>query len=328
MCTSIFYQNKQLDYFLARTMDFSLPLDGKPIFIPKNYAFYQEYPAKSFETTYSFIGAGCYAKEYLFADGLNEHGLGVASLYFSDDASYVTRKETGKDGVAPYDLVAFLLGTCASVQEVREKLDHVSLISEKNQLLDVVPPLHWIVADSEGECIVVEPIQSGIKIYDNPVGVMTNSPSFPWHLTNLNQYAHLSNTNNKVCTYQRFIAKGNGAGGGALGLPGDYTSISRFIRAAFMNQYIEKVDSTDESIYLMSQLLSSVTIPKGVKVKDDLKDDYTQFTSVMDVNHLSYTINYYENNLFYQIDLAKLAKEQETPKEFYCSKESFLTKMN
>ena len=204
----------------------------------------------------------------------------------------------------------------------------MSLLDEKNQLLGVVPPLHWIVSDKKGGCLVVEPVQSGIKIYDNPVGVMTNSPSFPWHLTNLNQYAHLSNTNNQNSTYHDFLAKGNGAGAGALGLPGDYTSISRFIRAAFMNQYIEKVNTTDESIYLMSQLLSSVTIPKGVKVKKNLEDDYTQFTSVMDVNHLSYTINYYENNLFYHIDLGKIVKEQKTPKEFDCSKKSFLTKLN
>ena len=328
MCTSIFYKNKQLDYFLARTMDFSLPLDGKPIFIPKDYNFYQNYPDRSFKTAYSFIGAGCHASEYLFADGLNEHGLGVASLYFSNYASYVNEKEEGKVGVASYDLVTFLLGTCRDVQDVKEKLSCVSLLKEKNNILNVVPPLHWIASDSEGSCIVIEPVASGVKIYDNLVGVMTNSPSFPWHLTNLNQYAHLSNTSSKTCKYQDYVAKENGAGSGALGLPGDYTSISRFIRAAFMNQYIEKVETTDESIYLTSQLLSSVAIPKGVKIKDNLKDDYTQFISVMDLNNLSYTINYYENNLFYQIDLNKLVKNQTTPKEFHCSKESSLTKMN
>jgi len=320
MCTSIFYQNRQLDYFLARTMDFSLPLDSKLIFIPQNYTFYQNKPVEAYKTSYCFVGAGCYASEYLFADGLNERGLGVASLYFSNDANYVDRKETGKKGVAPHNLVSYLLGTCANVQDVKEELANISLLKEKNQILDVVPPLHWIVSDSKGKCIVVEPVETGIQIYENTVGVMTNSPSYPWHLTNLNQYVNLSNKNDKVCNYQEFVAKGNGAGAGALGLPGDYTSISRFVRAAFMNQYIEKVNSADESIYLMSHLLSSVTIPKGVKEKEDSKDDYTQFTSVMDISHLSYTINYYENNVFNQVNLKKLINEK-TPQEFNCSKE-------
>ena len=96
MCTSVFYQNKQLDYFLARTMDFSLVLDGRPIFIPQNYTFYQKDSTKAFETKYGFIGAGRFAKEYLFVDGINECGLAVASLYFSDNADYVDKQASGK----------------------------------------------------------------------------------------------------------------------------------------------------------------------------------------------------------------------------------------
>ncbi|HCM89842.1 MULTISPECIES: choloylglycine hydrolase family protein [Vagococcus] len=328
MCTSIIYQNKMKQAFLARTMDFSYPLDGKPVFIPSNYEFFKGNKIKSFTSKYAFVGSGDLHGEYVLADGLNEEGLSAASLYFSADAVYSDEKNSDQVAVAPHDVVAWLLSMFKTVEEIKEGIWQLNIINEKNSLLKKVIPLHWIVADQSGKSIVIESVVSGIEVYDNPVNVMTNSPSFTWHLTNLNQYANLSNASLDPIKYGQFTAYGNGAGSGGLGLPGDFTSISRFIRIAFMNQYIEKVETTEASLNIIMRMLTSVYIPKGVKKKSDGRDDYTQFISMMDLNQITYYINYYEDNQLFKISLDEQIKKQVTPKIFECSKKVMIQKLN
>lgn len=321
MCTSVVYQNQVNDFFLARTMDFSFPLNGDPVFIPKNYTFYLETTAKTFQTQYGFIGAGKNHGEYLFADGVNEEGLGVASLYFAGHANYIPLDEAPEKSLAPQDVVAWFLGSFKNVAEVKKAVPTMGIVAEPSAVINGVLPLHWIVVDSSGASIVIEPVESGIQVYDNPVGVMSNSPDFKWHLANLSQYTTLSNTSHATAKYGEFTATGNGPGSGAFGLPGDFTSISRFVKTAFMNQYTEKVTTVSESINVISRMLSAVYIPKGVKLKTDGRVDYTQYTSFMDLNHQSYVINYYENNQFFKLDLSKITQKETEPKVFVCPKE-------
>ncbi|MFW7432622.1 choloylglycine hydrolase family protein [Vagococcus carniphilus] len=321
MCTSIVYENKANNFFLARTMDFSFPLGGSPIFIPKDYTFYADNDSKNFDVQYSFVGSGRHIEDYLFADGVNEEGLGVASLYFSDDANYTALDDEAEHFLAPHDVVAWLLSSFKTVVEVKKGIASQTIKAEECSVIGNVLPLHWIVSDQKGETIVIEPTKAGLIIYDNPVKVMTNSPDFSWHLTNLNQYNQLSNTTLKESSYHQFLAKGNGAGSGALGLPGDYTSISRFVRTAFISEHIEKVSGFEESINVITRLLSSVFIPKGIKKKENGKDDYTQFVSYMALNDCSYVINYYETNQLFKVDLKKMGRTQHEIKEFKCSKD-------
>lgn len=321
MCTSVVYQNQVNDFFLARTMDFSFPLDGDPVFIPKNYEFYSDTITKTFRTQYNFVGAGKHHGEYMFADGLNEEGLSVASLYFAGHADYIPLEEAPEKYLAPQDVVAWFLGSFKNVAEVKDAVSTINIVAEPSVVINGVLPLHWIVVDASGASIVIEPTSSGIQVYDNPVGVMSNSPDFNWHLANLSQYTTLSNTSHTTAKYGEFIANGNGPGSGAFGLPGDFTSISRFVKMAFMNQYAEKVTTASESINVVSRILSAVYIPKGVKLKTDGRIDYTQYTSFMDLTHLSYVINYYENNQFFKVDLEQIAKNEKEPKVFVCPKE-------
>lgn len=319
MCTSIIYENGLREFFLARTMDFTFPLDGKPIYIPRGYTFYTD-SLKHFKSNLSFIGAGRLIDEYVFGDGVNEAGLAVASLYFATDAVYPKKSEGTLLELAPHDVVSFLLGNCQTILEVKKIIKEIKIIEEVSPVIDGVLPLHWIVADKSGRSIVIEPVATGIEIYENTVGVMTNSPSFPWHLTNLNQYVTVSNTEKRPIQYKDFLATGNGAGSGMLGIPGDYTSISRFVRIAFMNQFIEKAQSNEESINVISRMLSAVYIPKGIKFKRNGLTDYTQFSSVMDLSHSVYYINYYENNRYLKLDLKELRDKLSSPMEFQTEK--------
>ena len=321
MCTSIVYENNNQDFFLARTMDFSIPLDGKPIFIPKNYSFYEKQKEKNFTTQYDFIGAGKMVEEYMFADGVNEKGLSAASLYFSDDAVYSKSEHKNEVTLASHDVIAWLLGNCESVKEVKDKLTQMLIIEEVSAIVGGVVPLHWVVADKTGESVVIESVATGLHIYDNSVRVMTNSPSYPWHLTNLNQYAKLADTSSDKQSFKDFVAQGNGAGSGALGLPGDYTSISRFIRMAFVTEFAEKGNSSLESVNIISRMLAAVYIPKGIKRKKNGVIDYTQYMSFMDLSAKKYYINYYESNRFIEIELEKISKMYGEPKIFNMSHE-------
>lgn len=315
MCTSVMYENALKEFFLARTMDFTLPLDGNPIFMPSGHSFYTD-KTKHFNSSLSFIGAGRLIDDYIFGDGVNEAGLAVASLYFAADAVYPKKSDEDILELAPHDVVAYLLGNCKNVLEVKKIIKEIKIVEEISPVIDGVLPLHWIVADKGGRSIVIEPVATGIEIYENSVGVMTNSPSFPWHLTNLNQYVNVTNTEKKPMQYKDFLATGNGAGSGMLGIPGDYTSISRFVRIAFMNQFIEKAQSTEESINVISRMLSAVYIPKGVKFKSNGLTDYTQFTSFMDLSNGTYYINFYENNRYLKLNIKKISETISTPKEF------------
>lgn len=296
MCTSLIYQNKEKDNFLARTMDFAFNLDAEPIFLPKGYALRSEIDSTIlYKTKYAFLGGGSKLDEYLFADGVNEKGISICALYFSDYAKYCNSTKESAINLAPHEIVTWVLGNIGSISELKEDIKNLNIVSVKNNLLNIVIPLHWIVADKTGESIIVEITEKGVSIYDNKVRVMTNSPDYTWHLANLNHYSFLSNkikSPNSFYNYKPIVGE---LGNGAVGLPGDYTSESRFIRTVFNDEFTELGNDTMSSVNGLFHTLFSVTIPKGVKVNTDGTSDYTQYTSIIDITHLDYYMTTYEN---------------------------------
>lgn len=321
MCTSLIYQSKNQSHFLSRTMDFAFELDASPVYLPRGYSFKSNVGADAtFKNKYAFLGAGRKLEDYFFADGLNEKGLSVCALYFSDYAEYSPLPEDGKVNVAPHELVSWLLGNIASVDELKKEAARINVVSVKNKLLDVVVPLHWIVADQTGSSVIIEITQSGISLYDNQARVMTNSPDYPWHLANLNHYSFLSNQLKPASHFYHFNPQLGELGNGAMGIPGDYTSESRFIRTAFNAEFTESGEETTSAINSLFHILSSVTIPKGVKVKADGSFDYTQYTSVMDVTHLDYYMASYQDTCPLKISLNANLISQTEPIVFELSK--------
>ena len=321
MCTSLIYQSKDQSNFLSRTMDFAFELDASPVYLPRGYVFKSNVVSNvTYKSKYAFLGAGRKLEDYFFADGLNEKGLSVCALYFSDYAEYNPSQEPGKVNIAPHELVSWLLGNIASIDELKKEASNINVVSAKNNLLDVVVPLHWIVADQTGSSIIIEITKSGMSIYDNKVRVMTNSPDYPWHLANLNHYSFLSNQLKPASHFYKFKPNSGELGNGAFGMPGDYTSESRFIRTVFNAEFTEPGKDKISAINSLFHILSSVSIPKGVKVKEDGTLDYTQYTATMDVTNLDYYMSSYEDTYPLKISLNSNLISQTEPIVFESSK--------
>lgn len=314
MCTSLTLTSNAQHHFLARTMDFGFQLDGKPVVIPRNYTWkHQKVEQK---TKYGFIGTGRNLGEYFLADGVNENGFAVAELYFLNEAKYGATEQENKINLAPHEFIMWLLGQMKDISELRERITEVHLIEEAIPMLGFVPPLHFIVTDKTGETVVLESDSGEMLVKDNPVGVMTNSPDFDWHLKNLNNYLSLQPnnfTNKKIGNYE---IKPFGQGAGTFGLPGGYTSPERFVRAAYLRALVDTGETVDEGINSVFKILDNVTIPKGVNIKNDGSVDFTQYRAVLDVTDLTYCFNPYESQEIFKITLNDTLLNEKQPLEF------------
>lgn len=285
MCTSIFYETKDHTHFLARTLDFSQEMNLTPVVVESGHHFNSLAMSDGFDSKYRFLGAG--AKD-TFADGFNEKGLGIASLYFNENAVYSKEKKNGAINLAAPELIAWVLGNVASVAEFKQVSAKINVCQIENEFVHGVMPLHWIMYDRAGESLVLEITKSGMHMYDNPVGVMTNSPAFPWQLTNLSHYSNLQPNDFEPKKYGDYQIISDGPGNGALGLPGDYTSTSRFVRTAFLRQYTYQAETAHDGLIALDHILNNVDIPRGVKVGANKLADYTQYKGFMDLDNLTY----------------------------------------
>jgi penicillin V amidase len=316
MCTSFTYSSQDGGHFLARTMDFTVNLGAKPVFIPRHYHFDLEFDQNGYETKYSFIGASRFVEKYILSDGFNEQGFGIAVLYFDPKAKYSESTEASKMNFEASELVAWALGNISSVDDFAKKLSSINLVNSQNKFLQINVPLHWIITDKTGKTAVLEITSSGYHLYDNEVGVMTNSPDFNWHLDNLAHYNHLQPTEAKSKTYGKYVAKLDGPGFGAVGLPGDFTSASRFIRATFIKSYMEPAVNITDGIRNISYILNSVNIPKGIKINSNGLSDYTQYTAIMDLTNHKYYFKTYDSLSFQEFTLTEELLEQEEVSHF------------
>lgn len=327
MCTSLTYEAKDNTFFLARTMDFGFKLEGRPVVIPRNYTWVKQ-NGKEIKTRYGFVGAGRKLEGYFFADGINEFGLSVAELYHLNEATYHDSKAADKLNLAPHEFIMWVLGENKSIAELKENIAGVRLINKKISLLDTVPPLHYIITDSTGESIVIETEEKELKIKDNPVGVMTNSPKFEWHLTNLNNYIFLKPTNVKDRTVGELELRPFGQGSGTFGLPGGFTSPERFVRTVYTKQLIKQAADSTEAVNTILKILNGVTIPKGVNIKDDGMDDYTQYRAVMDATNQIYYFNPYDTNDIFAVKLTEELLNANEPQEFLPKEDLHVQFMN
>ncbi|MBK0084417.1 choloylglycine hydrolase family protein [Lactococcus sp. S64] len=310
MCTSLTYNSQDGGHFLARTMDFAINFEASPIFIPRHYHFDLEFDKNGYETKYSFIGASRFVENYIFSDGFNEQGFSIAVLYFNPKAKYAETTEESKINFEASELVAWALGNACSVDDFAKKIPSMNVVNSKNKFLKINVPLHWIISDKTGKTAVLEITSTGYHLYDNEVGVMTNSPDFNWHLDNLAHYNHLQPTESKAKTYGKYVSKLDGPGFGMVGLPGDFTSASRFIRTTFIKSYMEPAVNITDGIRNISYILNSVNIPKGIKINSDGLSDYTQYTAIMDLTNNKYYFKTYDSLSFKEFTLSKELLEQ------------------
>ncbi|WP_044011237.1 choloylglycine hydrolase family protein [Paucilactobacillus wasatchensis] len=328
MCTSVMYQNANGKWFLARTMDFAFELGGRPVVISRDFHFNSDAAQNGFDTKLGFTGAGRDLNGYILVDGVNEAGVGAATLYFDGLAKFATAADINKLNLAPHEVVNWILGNVTSVADLKGKINHLNIMAVANELFQMIVPLHWIVSDKTGACVVLEQDETGMHVFDDPVKVMTNSPDFNWHLQNLNNYVQLKPTSHSAKTYGEFHSDAYGLGTGALGLPGDYTSVSRFIRAAFMRENTTKAKTTAGSINAVSHILSSVEIPKGVKSDNEGGFGYTQYRGYMSLDEGAYYMQPYDDQTITRVVMTPELLSASQPTEYPLQAEQQFNRVN
>ncbi|KRL23025.1 choloylglycine hydrolase family protein [Lentilactobacillus kisonensis] len=327
MCTSVTFLSKTGDNFLARTMDFGFELKGRPVVMPRDQTLPSDVLDSKYHLKYGFVGAGRNLGHYILVDGVNEKGVSAAALYFSGEAKFADQPKAGKINIAPHEVLNLILGNASSCQELGTLLKQLNIVNAPIQLMGKSVPLHWIVTDRTGESDVLEVTESGIHYMKNPVGVMTNSPDFNWHLKNLSNYTELKPTPHPARNYDGYQVSSFGPGSGALGMPGDYTSVSRFIRTVYMREYTDQM-TTDQTVTELSHVLNAVEIPKGVKIKQDGTEDYTQYRGYMDTQNLTYYMQPYTDQTMYQVTLTEELMSKPVPTEFPLADQQQFQKLN
>ncbi len=301
MCTAVTYNTK--DHYFGRNLDLEYSYNETVTITPRNYEFNFR-KVNSIKNHYAIIGMAYVSDNYpLYYDAINEKGLGMAGLNFPENAKYKEVKE-GMQNIAPFEFIPYVLSQCSNILEVKKLLENVNiaLINFSDNL--PASPLHFIISDKE-QSITVESVEEGLKIYDNPVGVLTNNPTFDIHMFNLNNYMSLStkppvnNFSDKINlqTYSR--------GMGALGMPGDLSSASRFVKATFTKLNSISGTSEIESISQFFHILESVYQQRGCVYMGEDKYEITIYSSCCNMDKGIYYYKTYENSQIVCVDMYK-----------------------
>ena len=299
MCTAATYKTK--DFYMGRTLDYEFSYGEQITITPRNYEFDFRFAGK-IKSHYALIGMAFVAGGYpLYYDAVNEKGLGMAGLNFVGNAVYNV-VENGKENVAQFEFIPWILGKCATVQEAKDLLKKINLV--KTPFSEMLPcaQLHWIIADKE-ESITVESMADGLHVWDNPAGVLTNNPPFDQQMFMLNNYMHLSPRQPENHFSESLGLKTYSRGMGALGLPGDLSSASRFARVAFVKDHSFSGDSEEESVSQFFHILGSVDQQRGCCEVEPGKYEITLYTSCCNCDKGIYYYTTYENHQISAVDM-------------------------
>jgi choloylglycine hydrolase len=314
-CTGIKLVNKDGTTVHGRTVEFGTKIDINIAAIPRGTEFKGRAPGGDglkYTSKYAAVGAVTF-KDMALADGLNEAGLATGIFYFPGFAQYaqVTDQNRSK-ALSPVDFTNWVLTQFATVAEVKSAIEAGQAIIAPT-VLDgwgpEPPPFHYVVYDKSGASIVIEPVGGTLKIHDNPLGVVTNSPTFDWHMTNLRNYISLRPRNVASVKIGPVELTPLGQGSGMVGMPGDFTPPSRFVRAAIYSATAVPSANAEEGITQTFHILNNFDIPKGVageKRGSEVGYDYTLYTVARDPQNLRYYWRTYEDQTIRMVDMKAL----------------------
>ncbi|ANZ93987.1 penicillin acylase [Brochothrix thermosphacta] len=305
-CSSFTLTSKDNKHLLSRTMDFGIEMAEQVVFVPRNKTFDLTYTTSDSTTSkFAFIGMGQILNNSpILFDGINEKGLMGATLYFP---GYATYKDTAADetlAISPDKVIPYILSQATTVEDVKTQLlESITLINDTNPIISKLPPLHFIFSDKTGASIIVEPMPNGLNIIEDSIGVMTNSPDYSWHETNLRNYITVTPHQHEPITLANKELSAFSQGSGTFGLPGDYTPPARFVRVAYLRNFSKQPENEIEAVSLSHHILESVSIPNGVVIDPQGEPDYTCYSSYMCAESLSFYFAVYSNQRLQKITL-------------------------
>ena len=300
----------------ARTMEFAIDIHSDVIMVPRGYARTGTTPdgkeGLKWKAKYASVGCNGVNLPVLF-DGLNEKGLAAGTFYFPTSAGYMPYiAADASKTIAQWEVGSWILENFASVEEVKANIGKIVVPAVVFGGWGFAPEAHYIVHDASGKSIVIEYVGGKLNVHDNPLGVITNSPTFDWHMTNLRNYLNFSMTNAPPVQLGPIKLLPTGQGSGMLGLPGDFTPPSRFVRAVAFSQSVFKPKTGDDAILEAFHVLNQFDIPKGA-AREHEKDehgnvfaDYTIWTSASDLKAKRFYFRTYENSQIRMVDLMKM----------------------
>ncbi len=300
MCTSIAIRKS--GFCFGRNMDIDYSFNEQVVVAPRNFPLiFKKIPLLSHH--YAFIGTAAVRNSIpLYAEGMNEKGLCIAALKFPDNAFYLEKSNPEKNAAAPYEIIPLILGKCSFVKEAAELLSVTDIINEPFDSDTPLSPLHWHISDKESS-ITVEHTREGMKIYDNPYDILTNNPPFPFHRENLSLYLGLTAAQPEA---QKEL-KPFGLGFGAVGLPGDFSPASRFVRGSFL---LKNSPSGINPVTQLFHILEGVSIPKGAVITPDAKFHYTTYTCCMEAKTLTYYYKTYRSGSICAVKMTEKTMER------------------
>ncbi len=301
MCTAITFTAGS--HYFGRNLDLEYSYNETVTVTPRNYPFHFRRMG-TVAQHYALIGMAYVQDEYpLYYDAVNEHGLAMAGLNFPGNAVYFP-EAAGKDNVTPFEFIPWVLGQCRTIADVRALLSRMNLLNEPYSAQLPLSPLHWIIADKDA-AIVVENVADGMKIYDDPMGVLTNNPPFDFMQQYVTTYRDLSPepSVNRIAGEVDLPVYCQGLA--ARGLPGDWSSASRFVRAAFVKLNAMCGTTETEAVHQFFHMLTAVAMPKGCVRLGRGVTDMTVYTACCDQDRGVYYYTTYDNRQITAIDMQR-----------------------
>lgn len=309
MCTAVSYSAKR--HYFGRTLDLEYSFDEKVTVVPRNFPLKFKY-CKTQKSHFAIIGMATVCDGYpLYYDAVNEHGLCIAALNFPISAHFTSCKE-GVKNIATFEVIPYILGKYESADMAMREMRTLNITNDPFSSTMLAATLHWIICDKHN-CYTVEKTKEGLKIYENDVGVLTNEPSFDFHRKNLSLYMNVSPKSAKNEFSKKIKISPFSKGMGALGLPGDNSSCSRFIRAAF-NTLNREFESGEGGVTDFFNIMSSVFVTRGSVVEAE-KSVVSLYTSCIDADDGVY---YYSSEKNRQICAVAMKREELDSSELIC----------
>lgn len=318
-CTGISLNPKDGAFIRGRTMEFGVPLQSKILVLPAGQQLAGTLPdggkGLNFTTKYSVVGANAFGLT-TFVDGINDQGLSLGLLYFPGSAQYADATPgNSARALAPHDFPVWLLGSFATVDEVKEAVKNVVVVPTPTPGLGstkgAVVPGHFFLRDKNGKSIVVEPVGGTLKVHDAPLGVLTNSPDYDWQMTNLRNYINLSVQDVEKLQLGNVTVPTFGAGSGLRGLPGDFTPPSRFVRAAFFSANATPTNTAKDAVLQAFHILNQFDLPQG-SVRNaavgGVQVEITEWTTVSDMTNLRWYFRTFGDQTIRVVDVKEAIK--------------------
>lgn len=342
MCTSLSYQDAAGKVYFGRTLELTRDLPYQVMFIPSGTPLTSEvsgHPSLDYAARYDFLAvtmpgripspdAPLGLSDFKIVEGMNAEGLTFSVLSYPAAGGAQASVEATLAVLAASDLGSWALGQFATVEALKVALNKQPVMLETLALLDnVESPFHYVAHDAAGGALVIEFDRGQLNLYDNPVGVMTNGPSFDWHLTNLNNYTYLSNVDKTSATFGTYRAVQPDSGIATAGLPASNTSVGRFVRAAYYSEYTEKANSPDQAVQALAHIMNNFDRPRGVTIdypsegnghltipglaeepQTAYATEFTCWTNLSDLDRKQFFLRTYQGINYTCFDLAALAE--------------------